>query len=143
MKLEDTREIYYETTGKVSDLVRQLGFAGIAIIWVFKTQSEGRQIIPKGFLPAGIFLVLALAADLFQYAASVQIWDKFNRNKETELTEKAEILSAQGVSYDVEEEDFDAPDSINDLTKRLFWTKFVLMFAAYVYLILYLTYRVF
>ncbi len=143
MKLEDTREIYYETTGKVSDLVRQLGFAGIAIIWVFKTQSDGRQIIPKGFLPAGILIVLALAADLFQYAASVQIWDKFNRNKETELTEKAEILSAQGVSYDVEEEDFDAPDSINDLTKRLFWTKFVLMFAAYVYLILYLTYRVF
>jgi len=143
LKLEDTREIYYETTGKVSDLVRQLGFAGIAIIWVFKTQSEGRQIIPKGFLPAGILIFLALAADLFQYAASVQIWDKFNRNKETELTEKAEILSAQGVSYDVEEEDFDAPDSINDLTKRLFWTKFVLMFAAYVYLILYLTYRVF
>ena len=143
MKLEDTREIYYETTGKVSDLVRQLGFAGIAIIWVFKTQSDGRQIIPKGFLPAGILIVLALAADLFQYAASVQIWDKFNRNKETELTEKAEILSAQGVSYDVEDEDFDAPGSINDLTKRLFWTKFVLMFSAYVYLILYLTYRVF
>jgi len=143
LKLEDTREIYYETTGKVSDLVRQLGFAGIAIIWVFKTQSDGRQIIPKGFLPAGILIVLALAADLFQYAASVQIWDKFNRNKETELTEKAEILSAQGVSYDIEEEDFDAPESINDLTKRLFWTKFVLMFAAYVYLILYLTYRVF
>jgi len=143
LKLEDTREIYYETTGKVSDLVRQLGFAGIAIIWVFKTQSDGRQIIPKGFLPAGILIVLALAADLFQYAASVQIWDKFNRNKETELTEKAEILSAQGVSYDVEDEDFDAPGSINDLTKRLFWTKFVLMFSAYVYLILYLTYRVF
>jgi hypothetical protein len=143
LKLEDTREIYYETTGKVSDLVRQLGFAGIAIIWVFKTQSDGRQIIPKGFLPAGILIVLALAADLFQYAASVQIWDKFNREKEVELTTKAAALLAKGEAYDLEEEDFDAPGSINDLTKRLFWTKFVLMFSAYVYLILYLTYRVF
>jgi hypothetical protein len=143
LKLEDTREIYYETTGKVSELVRQLGFAGIAVIWVFKTEAAGRQIIPRGFLPAGILIVLALAADLFQYAASVLIWDKFNRKKEIELTEKAELLKTQGITYDLEEADFDAPDSINDLTKRLFWTKFVLMFSAYLYLVVYLTYRVF
>ena len=94
-------------------------------------------------MPAAILIVLALAADLFQYAASVLIWDKFNRNKETELTEKAELLKTEGIAYEVEEVDFDAPDSINDLTKMLFWTKFVLMLAAYVYLIFYLIYRLF
>lgn len=142
MKLEDTRTNYYETTAKVSELIRQFGFAGIAIIWVFKTEAAGRQIIARGFLPAGLLLVLGLAADLFQYAAGVWIWDKFNREKEIELMEKAEKLKANGITYDIEEEDFDAPDSINNLTKRLFWTKFLLIFSAYVYLIIYLIYRV-
>ena len=143
MKLEDTRQFYYDNTDKVSELVRQLGFVGIAVIWVFKTEAEGRQILPRGFLPAGILIVLALAADLFQYAASVLIWDKFNRTKEDELEKKAEALKAMGQKYDLEAEDFDAPDSINNYTKRLFWIKFLLMFSAYVYLIIYLTYRVF
>ena len=41
MKLKDAREIYYFYSGKTSDLVRQLGLAGIAVIWLFKYDVQG------------------------------------------------------------------------------------------------------
>lgn len=44
MKLKDAREHYYFYSGKTSDLVRQLGLAGIAVIWLFKSDVQG---IPK------------------------------------------------------------------------------------------------
>lgn len=41
-----------EASDKSSEINRQLAFAGIAIIWVFKTDSGGRQIVPNElFLP--------------------------------------------------------------------------------------------
>ena len=141
MKLEDTRAEYYYFTGKVSDIVRQLGLAGVAIIWVFKTESAGRQTIPEGLVPAGVLILLGLATDLLQYAAGTIIWDRFNRKKENELEKKLAEKKAVGKHYDPEAEDFTAPSSIPALTKILFWVKFVLMFLAYLYLIFYLMTR--
>lgn len=46
MKLQDVRSTYYELSGKTSDLVRQLGFAGIALIWLFRTDLAGQPRIP-------------------------------------------------------------------------------------------------
>jgi len=40
MKLAQARGHYEYFSGKASDISRQLGFAGIALIWVFKTQVE-------------------------------------------------------------------------------------------------------
>jgi hypothetical protein len=141
LKLQDTRAEYYYFTGKVSDIVRQLGLAGVAIIWVFKTDSAGRQTIPEGLLPAGILILLGLATDLLQYAAGTIIWDRFNTTKEDELENKLAEKKARGEDYDPEAEDFTAPSSINDLTKTLFWVKFILMLLAYIYLIFYLMTR--
>jgi len=141
LKLEDTRAEYYYFTGKVSDIVRQLGLAGVAIIWVFKTESEGKKTIPEGLVPAGVLILLGLATDLLQYAAGTIIWDRFNIKKENELEEKRTEKEAHGEDYDPEAEDFSAPSSINDLTKTLFWVKFLLMFLAYLYLIFYLITR--
>ena len=39
MKLSDYRETYYEFSGKASDVTRQLAFAGIAIVWIFKIEE--------------------------------------------------------------------------------------------------------
>lgn len=129
MKLNDVREIFYFNTGKVSDIVRQIGLAGLAVIWVFRTQAQGGgQVIPKQLFLAGTIILLALSVDLFQYALATFIWDRFNTRKEQELRNKP----------DPEEEDFEAPEHINLWPDRLFWTKFVLMVAAYVVLISYL-----
>ena len=141
MKLEDTREEYYFYTGKVSDLVRQLGFAGIAIIWVFRTSAANGPQIPKELIPAGVLIVLSLAADLLQYAAGAVIWDRFNLQKEAEIEQKLKKLKKDGKSFDPEAEDFTAPASINTLTKWLFRTKFSLMFVTYVYLVVFLVVR--
>ena len=141
MKLEDTRNEYYFYTGKVSDLVRQLGFAGIALIWVFREATPTGPTIPKGLLPAGALIVLSLTVDLFQYAAGAVIWDRFNGKKEDQLENERKARSKRGEPFDPEEEDFTAPSSINRLTDWLFRVKFVLMFITYIYLLIYLIVR--
>ncbi len=63
--LEKFRESYYELSGKASDTARNLAFAGIAIIWIFRTGEGVANKIPQAiFWPLGLFAV-ALALDLF------------------------------------------------------------------------------
>ena len=74
MKLSEYKETYQWFSGKASDVVRQLSFAGIAIIWIFKTQSQGIPKIPNALLiPLGLFCV-SLATDLLQYVLGYIIW---------------------------------------------------------------------
>jgi hypothetical protein len=138
LKLEDTRAEYYFYSGKVSDIARQLGLAGIAIIWIFKAEVSGIKDIPDALIPAGIFLLLGLTADLFQYAAGTVLWHRFNRKKEVELERRLETSKIDGVKFNPEAEDFTAPSSINDLTIVLFWAKVTLILLAYIILIFYL-----
>ncbi len=142
MKLKDTREEYYFYSGKVSDIVRQLGLSGLAVIWIFKIENGQDKIIPSVLLPAGLFLLLGLTADLFQYAAGTVIWDRFNRKKEEELGKKQRELIAEGNMFDPEEGDFTAPSSINNVTKWLFWMKITFVLIAYIFLVGYLIIRV-
>ena len=39
MKIHELRSTYYEASGKVSDISRQLAFAGIAVIWVLRVEQ--------------------------------------------------------------------------------------------------------
>jgi hypothetical protein len=41
MKLQKARDTYYEYSGKLSDITRQLSFAGIAIVWIFRAGDKG------------------------------------------------------------------------------------------------------
>jgi hypothetical protein len=133
MNLADVREIYYDNTGKVSDIVRQLGLAGLAVIWVFRLQApDGAQVIPKQLFLAGTFILIGLTVDLTQYAVASTIWQRFNRQKEKELSSKA----------NPEEADFEAPEKINVWPDRLFWTKLGLVVIAYLILIFYLAQHV-
>jgi hypothetical protein len=121
MKLKDARELYYFYSGKTSDLVRQLGLAGIAVIWIFKYDAQGVPKIPQALLPPLILIVLGLALDLLQYAVATSIWGIFQRRKEV-----------SGVTDDV---DFLAPKQFNWPTIGLFVLKVASIIAAYVYLL--------
>ena len=143
MRLENTRAEYYFYSGKVSDIVRQLGLAGIAVIWLFKIETSNRQRIPDGLILPGILLLLGLATDLLQYAAGTIIWNRFNRKKEVELENKREMLQKEGKEYDPEMEDFTAPESINDVTIAFFWTKVALIILAYMIITFYLVTHMF
>jgi len=61
-----------EASDKSSEINRQLAFAGIAIIWVFRTDSGGRQIVPEELFLPGLLLVLSLSFDLLQYVIKVK-----------------------------------------------------------------------
>jgi len=79
MKPSEYKETYQWYSGKTSDVVRQLSFAGIAIIWIFKVQSQGIPKIPNVLLvPLGLFCI-SLAFDLLQYVLGYIIWYIFFR----------------------------------------------------------------
>src|ERR1700730_14937435 len=119
MKLEDARDNYYALSGKLSDIVRALGFAGIALIWIFKAdQAAGRFQIPRElFLPATLIFV-GLGFDLMHYVSGAAAWGIFNRWKERQGTGP--------------QDEFTAPPWINWPAIFFFWTKTVVMVAAYV-----------
>jgi hypothetical protein len=129
MKLRDARELYYFYSGKTSDLVRQLGLAGIAIIWIFKYDVQGIPKIPLELLVPLILIVLGLALDLLQYAVATSIWGIFQRRKEISgITDDAEFL---------------APKQFNWPAIFFFILKAVAIIAAYAYLLRYLACTIF
>jgi hypothetical protein len=76
----------YETadyySGKSSEINRQLAFAGIAVIWIFKTEVGGELIVPLGLVPAGLLLITGLALDLLQYVVAGEIWKQVTLKNE-------------------------------------------------------------
>ena len=91
LTLDQARESYYEATGQTSSLVRQLGFAGIAIIWILSggaIADNGSLDISKRLLWAGLGLVVALTVDLMHYAYRSIAWGVFARSLENrDITE--------------------------------------------------------
>jgi hypothetical protein len=68
MKISKLREDYSKTSAKLSELVRQLSFAGIAVIWILRTgeHAGGIKYSNHLLLPLASF-VASLAFDLLQY----------------------------------------------------------------------------
>lgn len=117
MKLKDARELYYFYSGKTSDLVRQLGLAGIAVIWLFKSDVQGTPKIPEALALPLILIILGLILDFLQYAIATSIWGIFQRRKEV-----------QGVTGDTE---FLAPREFNWPSIALIVLKVFAIIAAY------------
>jgi hypothetical protein len=82
MLLKGYLETFYTYSGKASDVCRQLAFAAIAIIWIFKTDAGGKLTVPSNLVLPGILIVLSLALDLTQYCLGALIWYFFYRHHE-------------------------------------------------------------
>jgi hypothetical protein len=92
VKLQDYRDDFYTFSGKASDIGRQLAFAGIAIIWLFKKDTLPGLSIPRELLLPGIFILFSLSLDLFHYCLASIIWRLFYRSMEKGNTsEDAEL----------------------------------------------------
>ena len=62
MTLKDTRQKYYDSTDKSSEIGRQLAFAALAVVWVFRTDQPGGGIsVPYVLRWAAMCAVFALA----------------------------------------------------------------------------------
>ncbi|MET4599236.1 MULTISPECIES: hypothetical protein [Stenotrophomonas] len=117
MKIANYRDVYYSFSSKTSDISRQLSFAGIAFIWVFKPEDAVPTAIPPELLwPAGLF-VLALALDLLHAAYGTLAWGIFSRHHEK-----------RGVALD---DEFDAPSWLNWPALTFFWGKVLAVIVAY------------
>ena len=120
MKLVTLRDAYDDATSKTSDLVRNLGFAGIGIVWVFKEGVEGDYSVPSGLFGPAIFLVLTLTLDLIHYIVRSATWGIYHRHKEKLIDEDV---------------DFRAPSWINIPSNIVFVLKIVSAVLAYSWLL--------
>jgi hypothetical protein len=118
MKLADARGFYDDYSRKASDIARQLGFVGVAIIWLFRNEgTPGRIILPEALLFPAFLIVVSLTLDLFQNVVAAFVWGIYGRWKE---------LSGIG------EQDFEAPRQINWPTIFFFVAKFPPLALGYV-----------
>jgi hypothetical protein len=84
--LEDYRQAFEDFSGLASQVNRQLAFAGIALIWLFKRDVGGVPTLPHELLLPAVLIGLALAFDLLQYSVASVIWYCFYRLKEEQDT---------------------------------------------------------
>lgn len=126
LSLKEGYERSGEASDKSSEINRQLAFAGIAIIWVFKTDSGGRQIVPDELFLPGLLLVIGLSLDLLHYVVKSEIWYRVTRSKE-----KAGIT------------EFTVPEWVNYPGDILYWLKVVATIIAYALLIRFLVAKLF
>lgn len=75
MKLSEIRNAYEELSGSLSKINRQLTFAGIGIVWLFRvTTEQGTTTIDKGMLVPILCFVISFGVDLLQYLWQSYIW---------------------------------------------------------------------
>ena len=94
MELKEYLQAYYTYSEKASNITRQLGFAGIALIWVFRGTNTNELLVPHELILPGVFLILGLSCDLLQYVSGTLIWGLFHRMKEREGLEANDELKA-------------------------------------------------
>ncbi|OGW38413.1 MAG: hypothetical protein A2Y97_07835 [Nitrospirae bacterium RBG_13_39_12] len=125
MTLKDYRQTYYTFSGKASNVARQLSFAGIAIIWIFKTVNSNQITVPVKLISPLIFFTISLASDLLHYIAGTIIWGLFQRHHEIKSTDSNNdpVLSA--------------PRQLNWPTNFFFTVKLISVIIAYYLLLKY------
>jgi hypothetical protein len=126
MKLSKLREDRDYFTQKLGDIVRQLDFAGIGIIWVFRTGGPGTGGIHYGrelILPM-LFLAASLAFDLLHYGYASLVWDLTYRHYDKKRV--------------TEDTDIRVPEYINYPTRFFFWGKAILCAVAFGFLLSFL-----
>lgn len=128
MKLSEFRKDKDTLTGKASDVSRQLAYAGIAVVWIFKQTENGVSSVPKEFLLPIFLFAASLAADLMQYVYAGIAVSIFHRRKE---------LSKNRVDEKSDPE-VKAPKQINWATWFLYGLKIVCVMVGYVLLLQYL-----
>lgn len=124
--VSEYQEFYYQRSGKARDVSRQLGFAGIAVLWVLSSQTTP---IPVDLLVPVILIVTSLGLDLLQYVSATAVWGIYCRYKEKKLQEAPQ-------------EKFWAPTALNRPAIFFFWSKSVAMIVAWFFLLTALATRI-
>jgi hypothetical protein len=129
MKISEIRADYYEASGKVSDLVRNLDFAGIGVVWIFTVGKDSGGIHFSYFLLFPLLLFVAsLGCDLLQYVYKTTLLNLLNRH----FWKK----------YHDNDKEVDFSDRWNWPTEVFFWLKTAFVVAAYGLLVMFILWQV-
>src|SRR5438045_2777265 len=82
MKLSEIWDTYETYTKAASEGARSLSFAGIAVVWLFKTEQDGAIHLDVALLRAGGCFVAALALDMLHYVAGMILFWIFGNIRE-------------------------------------------------------------
>lgn len=118
MKLSEIRTAYEDLSGKLSDINRQLCFAGFAIIWIFNKSKENIAVPEELYLPALLFCG-SIFFDILQYTFSSLSWYLYYWHKKDKNVNDDENIVAE-------------PEKLNVLPWICFICKIVLLIWAYV-----------
>jgi len=99
MKLSGYKQDYYQYTSLASSTSRQLALAGIALVWVFKTQGDNGYVLPNELLFPSICLIVSLGSDLLQYVTASITWGVFHRYHELKRKSKNEDPELEASRY--------------------------------------------
>ena len=125
MKIQELLNTSYEASNKTSELSRQLAFAGIAIIWIFRVGTQSGEVrFPEELLAPLYCFAAGLALDLGQYVYKTIAWTALNhyywqkhKNNETNV---------------------EVSGYFNALTHAFFWGKVGLVAFGYIQLLGYI-----
>ena len=124
MELKDAYGAYLRNSTSASAVARQASFAGIALVWIFRSQYGEGIVLPNGLLWPLYFLVISLSFDLLQYISASLVWGMFHRYKEVKL--KKEYMG-----------DIGSPAILNAPANIFFWCKMGSVIFGYFTLALY------
>lgn len=133
MKLSEYKKKGEEFTSKASEITRQLAFAGIIIIWIFRISTNAATSLPKFLVFPLIGLALTLLFDLLQYFVGGQIWRGFYKEEE----KKAKEHFKQDPSYALDPETKHHRKK-NTWIEIFYLLKVILLIASFVLLIIFL-----
>jgi hypothetical protein len=132
--LQDARDNYQDNTRSLSTVARQLAYAGIALVWIFKSASGGHPAVAGNLRIPTLLLIGALGADLLQYISSASSWGFFELRMEKKF---------QRENLDEDLDTFGAPNSINWPGNTFLVVKVGLLVVAYVWMFTALYHRLF
>ena len=130
MKLSEIREAYEELSGSLSKFNRQLAFAGIGIVWLFRTtDSSNSTSIDSGMLTPILCFIISFAFDILQYFWQAYVWYIYYWYKRCKDAH--------------EDDEMNEPEWPNVIAWCVFTVKVCALIAAYIHLGLYLYHQLF
>lgn len=85
MKLSDIRNDYFTYSTRVSEIIRKLNFAGLALLWILShEETESFFSNKENFIPLRL-LVFSMVTDVLQYLIQSIIWYAYYMHKRKEL----------------------------------------------------------
>ena len=138
MKLSEYNKRAREYTGKASDITRHLIFAGIAIIWIFKKDVDGKTTIDAFLIYPLLLLSFAIICDLLQYVVGGLVWQKFFKINEKIAKKEHKEDTTKPIDPDIS-----TKRELNSGIYFFYYAKIVLLILAYILIISYLTHKLF